>query len=364
MGRAAMKLLSDLQDIIDHYDVGVLVDYRRDLRGTVNINYEIITEAGGMLRKFFLRCYKDSIQPEEIEFEHSLIQHLVSQGFSIVARVHPARSGKTYLEYKVENAQKPRYVALFDYIPGEDRYSWVNPRCTRQEIVSAAQTLAQYHSAIRGFVPRGYRSEPEIIDLLPEISQAILISRENPKGGRFDRYLQAHLEFLVEKIEQLTHTLENQLPRDLPKLVIHSDYHPGNLKFQNERVVGLLDFDWSKIDLRAFDVALAAWYFFTEWSPDRNGSLRLDELEVFLSEYQRHLMEMGSLSPMNSAELEFFPLFLQAANFYVLNWAVQDYYGENVHDDEYLLYLEHCVTSSLWLNATNLPDMKNMLPKM
>lgn len=363
MSRTPLNLASDLEEILDHYDLGVLMDFRPDLRGTVNTNYEIITEAGGVLRKFFVRFYKASILPDEIEFEHSLIQHLISQGFSLVARVHPTRYGKTYLDLIKENEPRPRYVAIYDYLPGEDKYSWINPRCTWQEIKSAAQTLAQFHSAVQGFLPKGYRYEPEIIDLLPEISQAILVSRENPKDSDFDRYLVAHLKLLTEQIDVVAHALKSRLPKELPKIVIHSDYHPGNLKFENEKVVGLLDFDWSKIDLRVFDVALAAWYFFTEWSPDRDGSMRLDELSVFLSAYQDHLLEEGTIPPLMDAELEFFPVFIQAANFYVLNWALQDYYKKDVNASEYLIYLKHCVNSSRWCNTINLFDLRKFISK-
>ena len=43
----------------------------------------------------------------------------------------------------------------------------------------------------------------------------------------------------------------------MPHCAIHCDFHPGNLKYENNRVVGIFDFDWSKIDLRLFDLRMA-----------------------------------------------------------------------------------------------------------
>lgn len=49
-------------------------------------------------------------------------------------------------------------------------------------------------------------------------------------------------------------------------LVIHGDYHPGNVKFQDGKVSGIFDFDWSNADLRCFDVAIALLYFCSVWN--------------------------------------------------------------------------------------------------
>lgn len=360
MNWAPKSLASDLQVVLDQYDLGDLVDYRRDLRGTVNTNFVIVVEEGGIRNKYFLRCYKESVLPVEIVFEHSLIRHLISQGFSIVARVHSTRSGNTYLKHKSENDPQTRYFAVYDYLPGEDKYTWISPRCTLQEIRSAAQTLAQFHAAVKDFIPSGYRCEPVIIDLLPGILEFIRGSEKISKKSEFDRYLYTHREFLTAQIENITHILRNNLPSGLPKIVIHCDYHPGNLKFQSEKVVGLVDFDWSKMDLRVFDVGLAIWYFFTEWSPDFDGSLRMDEVSVFLSAYQGYLKENDMIPPLMSAELEFLPVFIQAANFYVLNWALQDYHKKTVDAKEYLIYLRHGVNFSRWCQDKNLFDLINL----
>lgn len=49
-------------------------------------------------------------------------------------------------------------------------------------------------------------------------------------------------------------TCFNELYVQLPRQVIHRDFHGGNLIFQDEKLVGYIDFDISQINARLFDV--------------------------------------------------------------------------------------------------------------
>lgn len=65
----------------------------------------------------------------------------------------------------------------------------------------------------------------------------------------------------------------------MPQLPIHGDYHQGNLKYQDSRVIGVFDFEWSKIDFRLFDLALPLVYFCACWEGPAAGSLNPDDGE-------------------------------------------------------------------------------------
>ncbi|HZD57999.1 MAG TPA: hypothetical protein VE136_14810, partial [Anaerolineales bacterium] len=49
-------------------------------------------------------------------------------------------------------------------------------------------------------------------------------------------------------------------------------------------------------------------------------------------------------------ELNTLPAMLQAANLYVLNWTIYDYYQKDVDPDEYLIYLRHGIRFIEWFN--------------
>ena len=155
----------ELRAVLAAYDVGELDTSARDLRGTVNTSFFIDTLKDGRRGRYFLRRYKPTIQRDEIRFEHALIRHLTEHGECPVARVHATRDGSTVVE------RGGAFYALFDYLPGEDRYTWVRPRCTLAELHASGRLLAQFHSDVATFRPPGHREEPRILRLLTIITR-------------------------------------------------------------------------------------------------------------------------------------------------------------------------------------------------
>jgi homoserine kinase type II len=148
------------------------------------------------------------------------------------------------------------------------------------------------------------------------------------------------------------------------ELVIHCDYHPGNCKFDGEQVIGLFDFDWSKVDLRCYDVAMALWYFFACWDPERDGSLRLEDIELFLVSYQDVLKKRPGLAPLTNPELDCLSPMISAANLYVLNWTLHDFLNKEIDEKSYLGFLQHHMNTIRWLdNPTNQEKLKRILKR-
>ena len=131
--------------------------------------------------------------------------------------------------------------------------------------------------------------------------------------------------------------------------------------FEDEQVVGLFDFDWSKIDLRSFDVALAIWYFFTSWRDGQDGVLRTDEARVFLDQYQSTLGKHPDLKPMDQNELQNLPMMVNLGNLFVTNWAVTDFYKNDVDPEDYLMWLRHCVSFTSWFSSSGYQSMQREL---
>lgn len=338
--------LAELAAIIAHYDIGELTACERDRRGYVNTSYAIQTTAEGQSKRYFLRQYKQEITEAEIVFEHSIINHLLEKNFGLAARVLRTRAGQTYV-------WQDAFYAVFDFLPGDDKYTWVNPLCSDQELQNAAVILARFHHAVADLQPQGRRRQPPIVDLLPSIAQnaAQRIQQAVRQGSRqagstvFDVYLKT-LNDIPGSIQNTLRALEQRDCPEMIRQVIHGDYHPGNLKFQGDRVTGVFDFDWSKIDVRCFDVALAVMYFCAVWH--RDGRLDLERAATFLNAYQ------AALYPLNDAELQCLPHMICAGNFYVLHWTIGDFYSnlagiEDPH--EYLRYLQHNARLARWLRA-------------
>ncbi len=311
---------------------------------------------------YFLRKYRPGIREEELQFEHSLIEHLSTHGTCPVAHLHKTRDGTTYLR-RTPGAGETQgaFYAIFDLLPGEDRYTWVGPKCTDRELEGSAATLAQFHRAVSGFTPAGRRVEPRIIELLPTIEEYWRTCPARSKGNAFDSVVLQALEPVKASIEGVRARLSGADAALMQTVVIHCDFHPGNLKFDGERVSGLFDFDWSKVDWRAFDVALAVWYFCASWEAADDGQLRLDKAALFLDSYQKVMREERGAGVLSQGEMRFLPDLVQAANLYILHWGVFDYYTKHVDPEEYLVFLQHGIRFTTWFEA---PGTRGRLEQM
>jgi homoserine kinase type II len=342
----------EIKSILGYYDLGELVEYTPYRRGYVNTSYAIVTRQRKQTLTYFLRRYRKTILAEELEFEHAVINRLVERHFDLVARLIRTQAGQTYLHWPPEVPQgEGAYYAIFDFLPGEDKYTWIAPACTVMEYTDAAAVLARFHHTVGDFIPAGHRREPKIRPLLADLSRTIAAWLLPGKHTAFDDRLLSARDPIQSSIEHTRAALNRLDSSQLLELVIHCDYHPGNLKFQDGRVVGVFDLDWSKTDARAFDVALAVWYFFTTWAVPDDGELRIDQATAFLQAYQETLQGKPGVGPLNPFEINTFPDLLNAANLYVLNWTVQDYAHKTVDPAEYLGYLEHHLNFIAWFEG-------------
>ena len=135
----------------------------------------------------------------------------------------------------------------------------------------------------------------------------------------------------------------------MKELPIHCDYHPGNLKYRDEKAVGIFDFDWSKTDYRLFDVALALVYFTSVWD-DRTAGLRRDKFILFLHTYNEACRRFSHIIPLTEQERKYLVPMLSIANLYVLNWDLVDFYDTPEPDDEeYFTYIDHNIGLVHWI---------------
>lgn len=345
-------LWSHLGDIVqNYYSIGDLVHLEKLDRGYINESFAIETERAGKRKRYFLRKYKRGIREEEVKFEHSIIKHLMKKEFHLTASIIPRIDGNTYVKEikKIDNESEEIYFAIFEFLEGEDKYTWDNPNCSPKELESSARVLARYHSAVHDLKPEGRRYESKIIELLPTISGNMMKYAKRAGNTKFDSYFFKNLDSILDVIDGTITQINRDNYNNLPQLPIHCDFHPGNLKFKDENVVGLFDFDWSKIDVRIFDVALAIVYFCATWEGKEDGDLLLDKMLIFLNGYQDESIMLDGIGPLNRNEITFLPVMVKAANLYVLNWDVDDYYIKKQNPYEYLIYLQHNVRLMRWL---------------
>jgi len=345
-------LHKQLKEVIEYYyDLGRVKEVYEIFGGYVNRSFGIITEKDGVEHTVFVRKYKKEIQEKEILLEHSMIQHAKDNGFDIAAGLYAAKDGKTYVKITEGTGENAHdwYFAVYEYLEGEDKYTWVDNELTDKEYASCGELIAELHNAVRDFDPGELeRVEPKILELLRILPDTFNEWAALDIKNSFHDYYVKNLPRILEVTNSIVIPEEDQAKLLLNP--IHCDYHPGNLKFEDETAVGIFDFDWSKIDIRVFEIGLSLVYFCSSWLAESDGVLHLDRCKIFLEAYQRKLKELGGLPPLNETELRYMPEMLNAGNIYLIFWCLRSYYDDlslNVY--EYLAYLSHQVKCMNWV---------------
>ena len=150
--------------------------------------------------------------------------------------------------------------------------------------------------------------------------------------------------------------------RGMPELPIHCDFHQGNLKFSDEKCIGVFDFDWAKIDYRLFDVALALVYFTSIWEKRASG-MKADSLSLFLRSYNEACQRLSIISPLTRQEQRYIVPVIAIANLYVLHWEAMDFLkSPQSHDEEPYSFTNHTIGLLNWI-AENQAKLEQWVKK-
>ena len=347
-----------------NYDLGEVNRIREVSGGYCNTSYAVWMVNGDQNNQYLLRLYNPGTTKSEILFEHALLNHLKSNGFTRAAAVIECRDNETLVQIPPPDGHRGtvEYWALFEFLDGEDRYSWTNTDLTDTELVSAAEILARLHHCGHGFdkPPGAERAQPRIMEFLPTFRERFSAYLGKAGNHRSGRLLNTHFSFIEETVGFAV--LFDDGFQGMPEIPIHGDYHPGNLKFAGEKVVGVFDFDWSKIDYRLFDVALALVYFTSHWN-DQAAGLRPDKFSLFLGAYHQACKSLAGISPLTDQEHRNLVPMLSIANLYVLNWELVDLYERpQSNDDEYYRYMDHSIGLLRWIRS-NGEDLELLVGK-
>ncbi|UCD31986.1 MAG: phosphotransferase [Desulfobacterales bacterium] len=332
------------------YDLGRLIHIERSHRGYINETFKLNLLKNNKKDHYVLRRYRTGTPKKRIAFEHALMLELIKQGFNISPLIIPTKDHATFVKIpsKMENRIEDRYISIFTMLPGKDKYSWNNPLCTDAELRDAAKVLASYHGAIYEWKGIDAWTDQRNIDRIVLMSKRWQYYAQHAGESSFDQYFLEQFEYLCLELNKIQF---KKIYNEMPHLAIHGDYHPGNLKFENEKVIGVFDFDWSKIDIRCFDVALALLYFCSSWDGIDEGHILLDRTESFLEAYQKVAGEIDTIGPLDTMELEHLPEMIHLSNLFLIDWILEACYSSGRDYQEYKTYLRHSVQMMRWMDS-------------
>jgi homoserine kinase type II len=357
-------LYNQLHKLFDEdYDLGSLKDIFEVFGGYTNRSFGVTVVKDGVEKEYFVRKYKVEVTDTDVLMEHGLIEYAIKNGFKEAATVFKTKDGRSYVkcdELKAGQAVT-RVFAVYRYLAGTDKYTWIANESTPQEFWNLGALLARFHSSSFGFNPdkSQRKTEPKINVLVPDFKRMFSERAAMPIETHFHSYFSQALKEILRHIDE-----QKISPEEYEALVqcpIHGDYHAGNVKFDGEQTVGLYDFDWSKVDIRLFDLSLGIVYCCSSWKMDSDGQLRINDCLNFLKGYQS-VLGSTALPSFTKAERQVFVRMLSSAYLYLIYWLTELWYyldSENINDYEAISYLDHFLRGLNWLrtNSSLLAEM-------
>lgn len=307
-----------LDAIIRDYDVGNLVSHsviegdmasigRRFLHLPASVEETNVASSGrsaaseifrldAQSGSYCLKSHRSDVAQAHVALEESLIVFFSEVGYSLAPQLVATRTGS----YHVEKNGTRWWLSRF--IEAEPAYLWMVPSWRNHACFVAGRALAAWHHTTDGLNAEvlnhwscsnsnGAKSAPiektkteELVYLsvLPslerQLDDCLALSaaklcgdelRDDPLLNFLTENGYALKEVLASAAE---HVEEQRRMLGVLELLVHGDYHPGNLLFrenQDEKeLVGVVDFEHVRLEDPVFDLAYAAVMFCSVWAND------------------------------------------------------------------------------------------------
>lgn len=226
--------------------------------------YQIEAEEG----EYYLKVYRmDRRSLVDVSEEVRLLQHLLSQGVSVVRPV--VRLDGEYIN-ELAAPEGTRYAILFHAVAGEGE------RLDQHRRMFGALT-ARMHLSADSLYPTYSRQHLNMNTLVDEN----LVYIERLMCHRPDDFA------LIKAIaDQAKHRIVSLLPSHRPEYgICHGDLHGGDVRYDAGGLPTLLDFDSSGYGWRAVEIGVYLCYKWMDTSPEMEAE-RQRRMALFLEGYQ------------------------------------------------------------------------------
>lgn len=356
-----------IKEIIEkHYDLGVVESVYQIFGGYINMTFGVYVVKEGKRTTWLFRKYKQGKNLDSLCYEHRLLIHARTHGFSFGASPITTRAGKTYHEEMLltDQGEEPYYFAIFNYIGGSRKYDWI-PNWAEKDLqentlVSAARCMAEFHSSTFDFDPEGLHGD-NIMDSEDSLANDLIARYPKTLKSYRSVYQDAGLDNPYIEYFDATWTeydavcKANTIPQEDYKEMVccpcHCDFHPGNFKYYEDGTIsGSFDYDMAKYDSRLFEIGLAIHYCFASWKLATDGVILLDRVERFIRCYNAEVAHIGILPPLNETEKKYLYETIVQGTVYVYGWCSSAVvYDPSLDPFEYLYYSQHFVRCLKWL---------------
>lgn len=325
----------NIRKILEAYEVGMIKCIDPIYGGTANVMYRISTDKGEFVLRERNKRYSSL---NFILFENEFLIYLSDHGFPVPVPVRN-KSG-LYHSTLVDLVYQ-----LYPYIHG-NAFSFKSS----EELKESAEFLARFHRCSADFKSDFEKILPRYDDPHTALQLLDRFILDNI-GARAGKEVKDILVFLRNRLDKIKTEFDDIKYDLLPKLYIHGDYHPANVKFHKGKVSGLFDFDWVSLQPRINDIADGILYFSSKRSEKLSGAdiislvsgydMDINRAAVFINAY------CGNVKPeITNAEINCLPDLITAR---LINNRVDAL--RKVRDEEKLYLLTYRILDKLdWID--------------
>ena len=245
--------------ILSDYQIGNLIEFQGIQDGIENTNYFIKTKKG----KFILTIFENRVNLQDIPFFINLMKFLNQNNF-ISPEPLENKEGKILNKFKIKK------FILVNFLEGKPKVKITPNDCYLiGDLIGNLQNKSRYCDLMR----KNSLSLEECKKIFQNCKNSISENEINIlRDGLYD---------LIE--DSLKDCLE-KWPTHLPKGIIHGDLFPDNVFFLNNKVSGVIDFYFSCVDIKIYEIAIVinAWCF------DQHNTLNVEKVKNLVKGFTLH----------------------------------------------------------------------------
>ena len=220
---------------LQSYYIGDFISLHEIAEGIENTNYLLKTQNG----QFILTLYEKRVNVDELPFFMDLIDHLSNQGLPVPKAI-PNKNGTPLSDLC------GRKAAIIEFLHGRDLKILTYDACFQ-----AGVALAKLHL-------KGLDFDQQRPNSMGQHTWQALYEQCDAEETR------AFNSLVPDMVQGELKHLQSAFPNHLPKGIIHADFFPDNVFFdEDNQLSGVIDFYFACTDILAYDLAIAinAWCF-------------------------------------------------------------------------------------------------------
>lgn len=283
----------DLEDHLQNYNLGKLLEFQEIVEGIDNSNYIIFTSSG----KYIFTIFESRIDKEILPYFINFKKHLSSSNISCPKPI-ANNFGENITNFNLKKSIIVTFLEGVSLKPNTSDGYYYN--ITPNHCYQIGEMLAKMHKASQDFTL--FRANDLSIEGLDKLFKKFLNNLAN-----YDNSL---IDLIPNQIANIKHNWNTNLPSS----ACHLDLFPDNVFFAENKISAVIDFYFSANDLQIYDFAIIvnAWCF--------------DKCEFNYQKFIAIVNGYQGIKPFSQNELDFLPIALKCASMRFLITRLHDYF--------------------------------------